>query len=686
MVRNAAHCLLITLLLVAMLSGNLSAQMPEVWNNIYDSDVNELILGADQTDRGNFILAGYQLDRQGWSSVMLLKILDHDGEELVTSTIGIDSSEVCYDVIESQEGTYILAGRTASRNGNAIVLCTDQDGNIIWYNTYGGANDDRADCLVENPDGNFVFAGSFSTLNDHGNDYWLVKSNRDGEVIWSQMYSVGDNAFNEECYSLIPTDDDGFLLTGIAMLDQTVGYVVKVNSEGEAVWQRTFDGGGNSTRLYDALSTEDGGYLLFGETASEGDIAEWLVKVNGDGEIVWQQIYEDQSDLPGDGYSIVSADQNGIFLAAHRVVEDTTRTILRRADNEGNELWSMDFGGNGEVVSNIVTIEDGLLLTGYCPDEVAHTWVVRLGPEQVVWGVPPAPEGNEDNGIFVGNEELDAHTFHHGRDPDAFRYELLEHGENIVGQITEDGLLFWPEAEFNGIDSLLVAVLDQDNTGDTAWVTCEFTAVNDPPSAPVLLLPEEGEYRTDDTLTFCWSPSRQNPWESDSVTYRFHLGYNFEQFQLWDRTDTTLRIPIMTILNIFNLNNIDTAITFEWYIRATDGEFFVGSANHKTFTVLPLTVENNPDELPISMSISAVSPNPFNNHTSVSFSIPISSQINLAIYNLTGKLVEALANGRYPAGVHSVTWDASAQSAGVYFLKLSDSHSVAKIERLVLLK
>ncbi len=74
--------------------------------------------------------------------------------------------------------------------------------------------------------------------------------------------------------------------------------------------------------------------------------------------------------------------------------------------------------------------------------------------------------------------------------------------------------------------------------------------------------------------------------------------------------------------------------------------------------------------LPTEFAVAPNYPNPFNAKTLISFALPVASDVNVSIYNLTGQLVESMS-GRYEAGAHSITWDASNVSSGVYFYKVS---------------
>ena len=63
-------------------------------------------------------------------------------------------------------------------------------------------------------------------------------------------------------------------------------------------------------------------------------------------------------------------------------------------------------------------------------------------------------------------------------------------------------------------------------------------------------------------------------------------------------------------------------------------------------------------------------PNPFNPSTKIDFSLPVDSEMFIWIYDLQGREVIALVNGTIKAGYHSVIWNASSYSSGMYFVKM----------------
>jgi len=90
-------------------------------------------------------------------------------------------------------------------------------------------------------------------------------------------------------------------------------------------------------------------------------------------------------------------------------------------------------------------------------------------------------------------------------------------------------------------------------------------------------------------------------------------------------------------------------------------------------------------QLPEEFALWPNYPNPFNPATTIRYSLPEASHVSLYIYNITGRMVEQIINQHTPAGYHTVTWDASSYSSGVYIARLK-AGSFVKTQKMVLMK
>jgi len=88
---------------------------------------------------------------------------------------------------------------------------------------------------------------------------------------------------------------------------------------------------------------------------------------------------------------------------------------------------------------------------------------------------------------------------------------------------------------------------------------------------------------------------------------------------------------------------------------------------------------------PAAFAVAQNSPNPFNPSTTISFSITDAGNVAIDVFNVTGQKVDTIASEFMSAGSHSVSWDASGFSAGVYFYTVK-SGDFSKTMKMTLLK
>ena len=78
-------------------------------------------------------------------------------------------------------------------------------------------------------------------------------------------------------------------------------------------------------------------------------------------------------------------------------------------------------------------------------------------------------------------------------------------------------------------------------------------------------------------------------------------------------------------------------------------------------------------------------PNPFNPSTNIEFTLPAANNVKITVYDMTGRQVAEVANSQFNAGSHTVTFNASRLSSGVYFYRL-DAGDVTQVRKMTLIK
>src|SRR5664280_187399 len=139
---------------------------------------------------------------------------------------GGPQDDLAKSVIQSNDGNLILVGQTKSYGVGGFdvyILKVDTDGNLIWYNTYGTAQDDGANAVTQATDGGYVIAG-YTTSETGTSSAYLIKTNSQGQLLWNHTYP--GLAFN----SISLANDGGYIL---AAKSPNTFELVKVGSAGQ---------------------------------------------------------------------------------------------------------------------------------------------------------------------------------------------------------------------------------------------------------------------------------------------------------------------------------------------------------------------------------------------------------------------------------------------------------------------
>jgi hypothetical protein len=196
------------------------------------------------------------------------------------------TSDSCIAVFGSSNS--VGSGSVSGNHGgyDAWFLKLDTMGNVLWHSSLGGSADEFGGRFVQNSDHGYTLVSTtFSngsgqvTSNFGGSDIWVTCLDSVGTLKWQKNYG---GVSNEAGYSIAPTQDGGYLITGNTASNNTgmvFGYhalgdiwVFKIDSVGNLQWQKCL-GGSQIEFGTDCLQTPDGYYTIGGFSgSSDGDV------------------------------------------------------------------------------------------------------------------------------------------------------------------------------------------------------------------------------------------------------------------------------------------------------------------------------------------------------------------------------------------------------------------------------
>lgn len=265
---------------------------------------------------------------------------------------------------------------------------------IEFQECYGGSGGDVSLDMKMLPDSSFIILGHTMSQDgdisfNHGeSDFWLVKTNKFGELIWEKTYGGSDS---DQPVNMDITSTGDFILFGETRSnDGDVSgnhggfdyWVLKTDSQGNLLWQRSLGSSVNDLAYQMRLDDEDNIYVIGESHGDDGNISDpcnfidyWIAKLNTNGDLLWDRIlggsYIDwgKAILPtSDGGYIAggyTTSTDGDVSCTEPSLDQSDAWIVK-LDSNNNIEWDQCYGGSyNETVYDIVETEDnGYLIAG----------------------------------------------------------------------------------------------------------------------------------------------------------------------------------------------------------------------------------------------------------------------------------------------------------------------------------
>lgn len=274
----------------------INTQGDTLWMKTYGGEGFDRGDWIEETDDGGYIILGYTSSfSQGVTDFWLLKT-DAYGNTLWTHAYGGDSLDWGHCVQPTSDGGYIMTGRAyppgeETQYNDLWLVKTDAQGTIEWTSSYGTNLKDCGFCIRQTTDGSYIVTGftGFSAACTYGN-LWLLKIDPQGDTVWTRTYG----SFKADLGVRVEqTSDGGYIVAGGTNSLSAGGedfWLLKTDENGDTLWTRTYGGEDNDV-LWGMQQTSDGGYILIGDTYSygAGNSDLWLIKTDSLGNVAIEE-------------------------------------------------------------------------------------------------------------------------------------------------------------------------------------------------------------------------------------------------------------------------------------------------------------------------------------------------------------------------------------------------------------
>jgi hypothetical protein len=378
-------------------------------------------------------------------------------------TIGGNGNDYCKAVIQTLDGGYVLVGESNSfisveksedSHGSTDywIVKLDSAGNIEWDKTIGGIGTELIDNVVQTDDGSYVLAGSSDSYaswekseDTRGSlDMWVVKLNKLGKKVWDK--TIGGNDY-DLCSGIQITRDGGVILAGFSGSNasgeksennrgvQSDFWIVKLNKKGNIQWDRTI-GGSADDYGRGVQQTKDGGYVIAGNSNSNisgektensrGGYDYWIIKLDSVGRFMHDKTIGgdyDEIDVwclektSDNGFIFGGSSYSGISGEKTEGSRGASDYWVIKLDSKMNLAWDKTIGGDS--YDNLLSIKETgknmYALGGFSWSGIAGDKTIASRGEADFW-IVALNETNQSNKIAVTESTIDLKNIMHSNE------------------------------------------------------------------------------------------------------------------------------------------------------------------------------------------------------------------------------------------------------------------------------
>ena len=256
------------------------------------------------------------------------------------------SGEEAYDVVVNSLGGYAFVG-SSYENGKyqALITITDKDGNetdrrIYSYNNFSRTELRSIDTIENDPvNPGYITAGLTQGNINSKKRMYVLRTNSYGQKIWEYTYGFDGGSWQMcQAFSVKETKDLGFIVAGCVQYNnQTDLYLVKLDRDGNKLWERTFGASIIWEWGYSVQETRDSGFIIAGSTDDARSLL--LIKTDANGGLRWQKIYS-KNDSTIHAKCVQETSDKGLIVSGYT----GTDMFIMKLKTNGSKRWEKNLG------------------------------------------------------------------------------------------------------------------------------------------------------------------------------------------------------------------------------------------------------------------------------------------------------------------------------------------------------
>ncbi len=331
----------------------------------FDVNGNEQVYGIIPTlDNGFAIIGTVKLSIGGESAAFLIKTDSIGNGDWISSNqqwnFSTHTNETGRDIIQTQNGEYVILGTRIKDDltKQLYIINIQQNGNFNWENEFGFEQNEEGYSILSKEDNGFLLFGYSSSFNDRGNEAIIYVADAQGEYVTYYRRNIS-SPYDDQGLCIIPTSNNNYVLLINTCQDETnscLNLLTILQNDLSAPHIDSIAFGNYSNVLPSIIQNTEGRFAIAGGFKSDEETILNLIITNNKGQNIITKSFPDI--YPTKGVSIIQT------VSGEYAILNSDGTLIKTT-GEGAEIWRQLYDitthGNNCILE---TSDGGFVLAG----------------------------------------------------------------------------------------------------------------------------------------------------------------------------------------------------------------------------------------------------------------------------------------------------------------------------------
>jgi|GEM_PF-3243424 len=289
--------------------------------------------------------------------------------------IGSEYGDGCSTLLTNNEIEFTAICVTYSSNKKLWILQMDYYGNILSQKAITPLTYFEIGSAERFSNGGIIIAGKIEEEYSNKDKTWVIKINSLGEILWQKTFELS-NFSTGATYMTITSDEEIIIATLYPIITgENDGYfvpaIIKLDYEGNIIWYKAFNF--NLGSEITTLTTNSSGDIYIAVCKFDSRFSgPWLLKLDENGNILWQKVFDFPSSLNWVPYfsDILLTSDGSIILVGttNGEFEESGDMWILKLNDSGNIIWQKTIGEERGRKSwgaaSVIEAKNGEILVG----------------------------------------------------------------------------------------------------------------------------------------------------------------------------------------------------------------------------------------------------------------------------------------------------------------------------------